>query len=107
MSKSDSDDGAGSKTKGPGMKDKHRGDPFDNSAARLNLFCRGEHFVEFRTIFDKLPNHATLLQEMEKISEDWKDSEFFTCGIAEEDDPQSTSETAGQTINSLGDTEKD
>ena len=79
---SGSDDGTGKKKKGPNQKQKHRGDPFDNSTARLQQFIESnERYIEWRTIFDGLPNHAALKEELSNISEDFEQTDFFSVAL--------------------------
>ena len=45
-----------------------------------------ERFVEFRTIFDRQPNHESLVKELEEMSEDLTDINFWTGPISDEEE---------------------
>ena len=45
-----------------------------------------ERYVEFRTIFDRQPNHESLVKELEEMSEDLTDINFWTGPISDEEE---------------------
>ena len=45
-----------------------------------------ERYVEFRTIFDRQPNHESLVKELEEMSEDLTDINFWTGSISDEEE---------------------
>ena len=52
-----------------------------------------ERYIEFRNIFDKLPNVETLRNKLHELSEDFAESGFFTDDFGDEEDLLTTIET--------------